>query len=283
MMQQMKSLPDLVGDYDVSPEQIAQFQRDGHIRLPRVVSPEELAAYRAYFHEYVWAHNTENRSLEERDAYGKAFIRVINLWHDEQLRKFILARRFGKLMADLMGVDCVALYRDLALFKESGGGPTPWHQDNVYWPTEGNSMATLWLPLDDLIEGQSAMSFVSGSHRSGRIEDVLISDESGDFYQQYIDREGLEAVQYGPTQAGDATVHHSWVIHSALPNTSNLSREVITIAYAGDDVRVAQPTNEALQLDKDTFLPDVNPGELVRGKLNPVVYDRREDATLAEP
>jgi hypothetical protein len=39
------------------------------------------------------------------------------------------SRRLAGIAAQLMGVDSVRLYHDQALFKESGGGRTPWHCD----------------------------------------------------------------------------------------------------------------------------------------------------------
>ena len=59
----------------------------------------------------------------------------MNLWAvDDAVKQFTLAKRFAKIAADLLGVDKVRLYHDQALYKEPGGGFTPWHQDQYYWP-----------------------------------------------------------------------------------------------------------------------------------------------------
>ena len=58
--------------------------------------------------------------------------------------------RFAGVAAALLGVDGVRLYHDQALFKEPGGGPTPWHQDQVYWPLATDRTITMWMPLVDL-------------------------------------------------------------------------------------------------------------------------------------
>src|SRR5579884_1617585 len=131
------TLPDLSSDYPLTSEQIAGYQRDGHILLRGVLSPEEIAAYRPLISDAADRYNTQSKPLEERDTYGKAFLQIMNLWRaDPGVARFTLARRMGKIAADLMGVDGVRLYHDQALFKEPGGGPTPWHQDQHYWPLD---------------------------------------------------------------------------------------------------------------------------------------------------
>lgn len=92
--------------------------------------------------------NDQDKPLEERDTYGKAFIQIGNVWEkDESVRQFVLARRFAKIAADLMGVEGVRIYHDQALFKEPGGGHTPWHQDQIYWPLDTEHTITMWMPL----------------------------------------------------------------------------------------------------------------------------------------
>ena len=39
-----------------------------------------------------------------------------------------------EIATELMQTDGARLYHDQALFKEAGGGITPWHADQYYWP-----------------------------------------------------------------------------------------------------------------------------------------------------
>src|SRR6185312_10791097 len=114
-------------------------------------SPEEIARYREVIVDATMRHNSETRPLEERDTYGKAFLQVMNLWTvDERVKPFVLSRRFAGIAAQLMAVDRVRLYHDQALFKEPGGGHTPWHQDQFYWPLASDRTITMWMPLVDI-------------------------------------------------------------------------------------------------------------------------------------
>nr|WP_280521304.1 phytanoyl-CoA dioxygenase family protein [Paenibacillus mangrovi] len=63
---------------------------------------------------------------------------------------------------------------DQALFKEPGGGHTPWHQDQNYWPVATNHTVTMWMPLVPISEEVGSMTFVSGEHKRGFLNRQLI-------------------------------------------------------------------------------------------------------------
>ena len=46
-----------------------------------------------------------------------------------------------------MQVDGVRIYHDQALYKEPGGGCTPWHADGYYFPLDTEKILTAWVPL----------------------------------------------------------------------------------------------------------------------------------------
>ncbi len=74
------TLPDLAAGYDLLADQVAGFQRDGHILLRSVASPEEAAAYRGAILTARERFGAERTPLESRDTYGKAFLKGLNLW-----------------------------------------------------------------------------------------------------------------------------------------------------------------------------------------------------------
>src|SRR5947207_15455060 len=124
------TLPDLSSVYAVSPEQVASYKRDGHVLLRAVATRSEAAAYRPALTAVVDEYRNGLKPLEERDTYGKAFVQIGNLWRkSDAAMRFSIAKRFAGIAAALMGVPRVRLYHDQALFKEAGGGITPWHQD----------------------------------------------------------------------------------------------------------------------------------------------------------
>jgi ectoine hydroxylase-related dioxygenase (phytanoyl-CoA dioxygenase family) len=216
----------------------------------------------------------ERRPLSERDTYGKAFLQMMNIWTvDEAARRFVCARRFAKVAADLLGVDGVRLYHDQALFKEPGGGPTPWHQDQVYWPLDTPSTITMWMPIVDIPPEVGSMTFVAGSHRIGDVGAGQISDESNEAISQMISTRGLTLETHGALAAGDATFHAGWTLHSAGANPTGAMREVVTVIYYADGARVSEPTARQ-RFDLQLWLTGLAPGDLAASDEHPVLYSR---------
>jgi ectoine hydroxylase-related dioxygenase (phytanoyl-CoA dioxygenase family) len=266
---------DLSSDYPLTADQIGEYRDRGHVLLRGVASPAEVAAYEPIISAAADRYNTETRPLAERDTYGKAFLQIMNLWRrDEEVRRFTLARRFGKIAADLMGVDGVRLYHDQALFKEPGGGRTPWHQDQHYWPLDTDHTITLWMPLVNIPAHVGSMVFGSGSHTLGYVGDLGISDKSEAVLAALVREQGLETRSYGAMAAGDATFHAGWTLHSAPGNPTEAMREVMTIIYFADGTRVADPQNKNQESDLRGWLPGLIPGDAAASEINPLVYSR---------
>lgn len=268
-------LPALDSAYPLGAEQIADYRRDGHILLRGVASPAEITVFRPVIEEAADRYNTETRAMEERDTYAKAFLQIMNLWaRDEAVKRFTLAQRFGKIAADLMGVDGVRIYHDQALFKEPGGGPTPWHQDQYYWPLDTDNTITMWMPLVDIPATMGALTFASGSQREGFLGHLKISDESEKHFDDLVRERGFPlAVE--AMAAGDATFHSGWTLHNAPGNPTDRMREVFTIIYVADGARITVPDNPNRERDLDRWMPGLKPGDLAASELNPLVYSRK--------
>src|ERR1051326_4319373 len=131
----LTSLPDLSSEYAVPEEAIERFRRDGHVVLRGVCSPAEIAVYRPVILDSTRRHGDTIHQDGRSTPGERAFLQTSHVWSVEDgVRRFVLATRFARIAADLLGVDGVRLYQDQALFKEPGGAPTPWHVDQVYWP-----------------------------------------------------------------------------------------------------------------------------------------------------
>ncbi len=272
MSSQAVTLPSLTEYITIPDEQIMDFRKKGHTLVRHVLSAEEVAAYRPVILHAAEEQNTEKRAMEDRDTYGKAFLQIMNLWaKDEQVRHFTLAKRFAKIAADLLGVDNVRIYHDQALFKEAGGGPTPWHQDQYYWPVDTRQTVTMWMPLVDIYDGMGMLTFASGSHVDGNVFDYEISDESEEEFDKYVKDNGFLISRPAEMNAGDATWHYGYTIHNAPGNYSDRMREVMTIIYIADGARIVEPRNQYQQADHRVWMESMPVGSLVASGKNPLV------------
>ena len=265
-------LPALLEEQKLTTAQIQEFRTLGHTLTRGVLTPDEVAAYRTVIEQAAARYNTEARPLAARDTYGKAFLQIMNLWQaDEQVRRFVLARRFARMAADLLGVENVRLYHDQALFKEPGGGPTPWHQDQYYWPLDTEKTVTMWMPLVDIDANMGMLTFASGSHTQGPVFDYEISDTSAAEFDRYVEAKAFPVTRAATMQAGDATWHYGYTIHQAPGNQSDRMREVMTIIYIADGARVVAPQHKAQHNDHARWLQNLPAGSLAASDMNPLV------------
>lgn len=249
------------------------FERDGHYLVRGLATSREIADFAPRIRSAAYARSTETRSLEDRDTYGKAFLQVMNLWrHDDAVREFVLAKKFAAVAAALLGVERVRLYHDQALFKEPGGGHTPWHQDQYYWPLATDRTITMWMPLVDVDAEIGMLTFASGSHKGGPAGNIAISDESEAFLDRHVAEAGFPVVRADSMRAGDATFHAGWTIHNAGRNNSDSRpREVMTVIYFADGTLVAEPRNPNQFADLEAWLGGRRPGEPADSDLNPII------------
>ena len=262
--------------YDLDEYSIDKFRDEGHVCLCDVGQAHELEPFRMAVNEATEKQGGVDIPLEERDTYGKAFQQHMNLWEiDDRVKEFILNPRYGKIAADLLGVNGVRIYHDQALYKEPGGGPTPWHQDQYYWPVTGSTI-TMWMPLVDISVDMGMLTFASRSHTEGYLGTLPISDESDEIFARYVRDKNFEVTRQSSMKAGDATFHNGWILHSAPGNSSQEMREVMTVIWVADGSSVTEPINDNQAADLARWLPGLHPGDSVNSKLNPVSYKRDE-------
>jgi ectoine hydroxylase-related dioxygenase (phytanoyl-CoA dioxygenase family) len=258
--------------YNLTPEQVADYRREGHIYLADVASRDVIGSIRPHLLSIIEEVVARQDAQGRTENYSSFFTQVSNVWRlNRDISEFILAERFGRIAAELMGVDGVRIYHDQALIKEPGGKPTPWHQDQYYWPLDTAHTITMWMPLVDVTTEMGSMSFAAGSHLENLLKDKPISEDSDAYFEGLIGSKKY-AVKTYQLKAGDATFHSGSTIHSAHGNSSKRRREVITIIYYADGTRILEPDNEHRKVDMEVFHPGQKPGEIAASELNPLVY-----------
>lgn len=156
----------------LSPDERAQFNALGFVRLPQVFSPDEVAAVTA--------------EIDPLEAKGEAWLRSkggqvsistadVITFTTHLVRKSPLLRAFAAHSAikdichDLIG-GSVRLYWDQSVYKKTGKPQEfPWHQDNGYTFIEPQQYLTLWIPLVDVDEKNGCPWIAPGRHRLGTV------------------------------------------------------------------------------------------------------------------
>jgi ectoine hydroxylase-related dioxygenase (phytanoyl-CoA dioxygenase family) len=264
--------------YALSPDHLQQFRRDGYITLRDVFAADDLSDYATEITRLTLALTTETRPLAERDTYGRAFLQVMNLWeHSARVREFVMGQRLGRIAAQLLEVSGVRLYHDQSLYKEPGGGLTPAHADQYYWPLATDRTITAWIPLSDVPVAKGPLSFYAGSHREAFGRDLGISDESEQQLSAWLGARRFALVEE-PFRFGDVSFHLGWTFHRAGPNRSTEPRSVMTVIYMDEAMRLAAPANGMQANDRAMWCPGAVVGESIATPKNPVIYSTRADA-----
>jgi ectoine hydroxylase-related dioxygenase (phytanoyl-CoA dioxygenase family) len=253
----------------------AAYQAQGFIKLEQVFSRTQVAEFERHVSAAVaLAHKPDAAPLpnSDSDAYARAFTQVMNLWeHSPAVRQWVFSLTLARTAAQLMNVAGVRLYHDQALYKEAGGGYTPWHCDQYYWPLDTDNTITAWIPLQDTPAAMGPLAFSAGSHLLDLGRDLPIGPDSEQKIAQAL---ASHALPYAHCEfnAGDVSFHSGWTFHRADANTTDKPRRAMTVIYMADGTRLKAPENPNQQADWDQWCPGASIGEPVATALNPLLY-----------
>jgi ectoine hydroxylase-related dioxygenase (phytanoyl-CoA dioxygenase family) len=237
---------------EVTADEVARYQSDGVVKLPGFVTADQVSEILAALDE----------RMDNPGPYG-----YTNVYTQDRcfalevpaLRRYVLDPALGRNAALAMESRQARFFFD-HLFAFAPDTPVDdhyWHQDQPFWPVQGEHIVSFWLALTDCEPETSALKFVSGSHRSERffapvgfdgkpIKHDLgpIADHAVDVRDQFfdgptpayhLDPDGHGVIEFS-YEAGDAVMFHTKLVHSSGGNRSPDERRVAySIRYVGDD------------------------------------------------
>jgi ectoine hydroxylase-related dioxygenase (phytanoyl-CoA dioxygenase family) len=275
----MQHLPNAIREflnssYTLSADQIDFYQKNRFIKLKEVLNQESITFFNEVIADQVALMNQEQTALSDRSTYGKAFLQLFNLWLENPLiKELVFSKRIAQIATALMETDGVRLYHDQALFKESGGGITPWHADQYYWPLETDKTITAWIPLQETPLPMGPLEFSAGSHVIVEGRELEIGDKS----EELIDKK-LRVTDFKHVveafDLGEISFHSGWVFHRAGANTTDEMRKVMTIIYMDKDMVLKNPENKNQEHDWNTWCPNAKIGAVIDTPLNPIIYSK---------
>lgn len=273
----MSATPSLAREKNVA-RLVRDFRRDGFVHAPAVLTPAEVARYRAAVdHAVETRKRNDPRKLDEKTPYEQSFIQCEYLWEDfPEVRALAFEPKVAGLAAALLGADGVRMWHDQALYKEPGGRETDAHQDHAYWPIAELDAITAWMPLVDVDETIGCMGYVPGT-QAGDCEyiDIFRAPGSGKALEEkYADN----PPRFVPAKAGDVIFHQARTVHMARANRSDRMRRVYTCIYFRDGcTRSATPKGHP-SVDRDR----IEIGAVIAGGATPLAWPLKR-GRLPEP
>lgn len=233
--------------YHLSPEQVAQFDRDGYLVLKNRIPADLLR--RLQDAADVWIREGREIAADDparadyqfaqRGGASRLF-RVDYLHGKGQPASLELLGSPAVLgiAESLAGVDAVPTYESL-VFKDAGdGAPIDWHQDAVHPRTRRIFNVDVY--LDASRAGEGALRVAPGSHRAP-VDVCQLQEEYG------WDAPGVVQVELDP---GDVLVHDVMIVHGSEAVQGNRLRRTIYYEFRSAEQILAEGPWDAAWIDR---------------------------------
>lgn len=147
------------------------------------------------------------------------------------------------------------------------GAVVTWHQDYSYWTrTIPNTHITCWIGLDDSTVENGCVHYVPGSHRWPLLPRGGLSDDMESIFKHLIhDQKAAFDTIPIELKAGQASFHHSMLVHGSYENRSSMPRRAAVVNVFRDGV--ISDSDEQLLVG----IPLIPKGEKLNGQFFPLL------------
>jgi ectoine hydroxylase-related dioxygenase (phytanoyl-CoA dioxygenase family) len=252
---------------DLTPEEIAAFNRDGVICLRGLYSTNTVAMLADVLDDVAAAHPP----LAGMGTSGATYEWMTR----DDVRDFALFGPTARPVRQALQAERLRFFFDQEFIKEKNlAEPTPWHHDYTFWPIQGNQIASVWTAMEPVTAETSALEFVAGSHRWQSLFQAIglggkdVSSIPREPIPDIEANRGKYEIVSWDLEPGDALLFHALTLHGARGNSSaQRKRRAITTRWIGDDVRFV--SNDGLPII--TWDHGLKDGDPARGPLFPQV------------
>jgi ectoine hydroxylase-related dioxygenase (phytanoyl-CoA dioxygenase family) len=229
----------------VTPELIAEFRKNGAVRIRHIFSSDELAMLREGIDNNIATPSPRAKVASRPDDPGWFFEDFCNWRDNPHYGRFLTETPAPSVAAALMGSDEVRFYHDHVLVKEPNTRQrTPWHQDQPYYNIAGAQNVSMWIPVDP-VSRESTLEFIAGSHLGPWLMPrTFIANEAKWFPEGSLadlpdiesNREQFPIVGW-ELDPGDMVCFHMLTLHASGGVGGNRRRRAFSLRFIGDDIR----------------------------------------------
>ncbi len=263
--------------YKLSDEQIETYQRDGALPLPGV------------FKDWV---ETLRNGVDRLEANPDRFINENSIggeeghfwnsycnWQDiPEFSKFVRTASIASIAAQAMQSKTSQIFHEHLVVKEPGTSKdTPWHHDYPYYGIQGTQGISAWLALDPVPEA-SAVRFVAGSHRTGKLYQPRWFKDGGDYGFTDMELETVPDIDANPDdftvltwacEPGDVVLFDYRTLHGTTAAEVTNRRRGFATRWLGDDM-----TFRKRPVKTSPNFPDINleTGDRMREDWFPTIW-----------
>ncbi|MGF1595516.1 MAG: phytanoyl-CoA dioxygenase family protein [Acidimicrobiales bacterium] len=233
----------------LTPEELADFRRDGVVHVRRAVDDELVLRIAAAIDRIA----SQPPGPDGRRR-GTGLDRHLCATDDE-FRALCTVTGLAAVAAQATGSETIRIYFDQIFIKpaNSPDAEFAWHQDAPYWPIGGTQVVSTWLSLTANNADSSALEFVRGSHTWDTVYRPASADGTretmnkmwdgfGDLahsipdeiiaFEDHPDRYDIVSFDVEP---GDALLFDYRILHRSRGNPTPTDRVAISWRWLGDE------------------------------------------------
>lgn len=261
----------------LTPEQLANYQRDGFVVGPPLLNAAQISALKAELTELTIPQHSghelwyEYNSNEATDPDTVLF-HALGAWRLRPAFHDSLWNAAFTVPASQLLDGSVRFWHDQLFCKPAlHGGVVAWHQDYSYWTrTSPVAHLTCWIGLDDATVDNGCLHYVPGSHEwdllpvTGLAGDMTAIREvlTADQWERFNEPVAVEL------KAGECVFHHPLTIHGSFANTTQRPRRAMVLNVIRDGV--CSNVDERLLHGADL----IPAGQPLSGKFYPLLFQQ---------
>lgn len=250
-------------------EQWRSYERDGFLRLGRVLSSDELKALQERIDAIMLGTSPTDASrllmqLDSLDgAYENAgeqslgwkgatlgYRKIQNLELDPLFLEFLQRSLFEDICQRVYGQNAsIVAFRAMFMNKPARQGTRlPWHQDRWSF-LDRDPLITIWTALDPATRENGCVEIVPGSHH----ELLNPAHGSGFLTQEQAQQAADRQTQWLELEAGEAVLLHNWLLHASDVNRSAQSRRAFSVCYMDARTRASNGDSFSTVFERDAL------------------------------
>ena len=215
-------------------EQIDSYRRDGFVRGGRLLNDDQVEALRAELDRLIAQYDkghTGQVYIGDTAAFCQSrdcFLQFSNVW--EISEPFGAVTRDPRLVAalrTLLGAESIRMFADNVLFKSGRNrAANDWHQDGPSLDIlREPDLATAWIALDDVGDGDGPVCFARGSHQWSD------GPQAARKCLAEMDAAGSADLREAHVKRGEVHFHHGLTWHCSRENRHGRPRRAFAAFY----------------------------------------------------
>jgi hypothetical protein len=227
-----RSRSDLFIRRDLTDDEVASYEREGFLRVGRVLTDDGLQRMRDECMR-AWEGVKEGFDPDKNWLVNSLLPNIHH--HSKLVRDYYFDGPLLDVAQQVVGKNIKGATTQLTFKLRGNTMPFGWHQDNAYGELDPYNAISTLTALDDADEGNGCLWLVPGSHREGQAKvpnQDRIKKERLDINLDIDDSRGVPM----PMKAGEAIFFHCWMLHKSQGNHSkDRDRRIVFMRYADAD------------------------------------------------